>query len=543
MANYENEKNPNNDVLLDRIQSLERRLTNIESMLRIEWAGEKKAGLEEAPGNEIYTSEETESTVIENGLAWLGSIVLVFGIIFLMNYMDNLGFPLMSRLIAYTLTFTLIAFVYYQRKSFSVLVNVISIFSPLLIFYITLSLYVTAGVPIIENQFITLMLLLMVAAGQLWMAIRRDNELYASISIIIAAATAITLDNTFILFGLSVVISLVTIILFYKKLWWKALFFSLFIVYITHFLWLFGNPIMGNQMRLVENPQYNVLFLFAYGVIYASSIFLPKAKQESNGVLISIAVWNALLFTLLLFIILAGFYKDNYALICSAIAIFCLGFSIILKIKSTRLFAPATYACFGFMAMSMAVYGFAGLPNTYFLLVLQSFLVVSMALWFRSKIIVVANSFLFTIIWLLYLTTAEGTDLINFTFAITALATARILNWKKERLTLKTEIFRNVFLAIAFIMVLYAFSKALPSQFVTLTWTAAAITFFVFSIWLKNVKYRYLSILTIVVTGGHLFFIDLGQMEIGYRVIAFMVFAVISIGVSIYYAKRKQMKT
>ena len=322
MANYENDKNPNNDVLLERIQSLEHRLASIESMLRIEWTGEKKSDFEALSAREVHTAEETESSVIENGLAWLGSIVLVFGIIFLMNYLDNLGFPLVSRIIAYSLTFFIIAFVYYQRKSFSVLVNVISIFSPFLLFYITLSLYVTAGTPIIENQFLALIFLLMVVAGQLFMAVRRDNELYGAISITLAAATAITMDSTFILFGLSVAISLVAIILFYKKLWWKALLFSLFVVYITHMLWLFSNPIMGNPMRLVENPQYNVLFLFAYGVIYASSIFLPKEKQESNGVLISIAVWNALLFSLLLFIILAGFYKDNYAWICSAIAVF-----------------------------------------------------------------------------------------------------------------------------------------------------------------------------------------------------------------------------
>ena len=60
----------------------------------------------------------------------------------------------------------------------------------------------------------------------------------------------------------------------------------------------------------------------------------------------------------------------------------------------------------------------------------------------------------------------------------------------------------------------------------------------ILSILLHNIKYRYFSILTIVVTGGHLFFVDLGQLEVGYRVIAFLVFAVVSLGVSLYYTKR-----
>ena len=166
-----------------------------------------------------------------------------------------------------------------------------------------------------------------------------------------------------------------------------------------------------------------------------------------------------------------------------------------------------------------------------------------MALWFRSQIIVIANSFLFVSILLIYLTTSMSVDSINFAFAITAFATARILNWKKERLTLKTEIFRNVYLLIVFFMVLYSLSHALPSQYVTLAWTAAAIVFFILSILLKRIKYRWMSILTIVVTGGHLFFIDLAQMEIGYRVVAFLVFAVISLGVSLYYTKRIHKST
>ena len=191
------------------------------------------------------------------------------------------------------------------------------------------------------------------------------------------------------------------------------------------------------------------------------------------------------------------------------------------------------------MALSISIYGYFGLPNAYFLLVLQSFLVVSMALWFRSKIIVIANSFLFASILLLYIITSDHLNSINLAFAFTALATARILNWRKERLTLHTEIFRNINLIIAFFMVLFSLSHLVPSQYVTLSWTSAAISYLLLSILLHNIKYRYMAILTMVVTGGHLFFIDLSQMEIGYRVIAFLVFSVIAIGVSLYYTKRR----
>jgi hypothetical protein len=194
------------------------------------------------------------------------------------------------------------------------------------------------------------------------------------------------------------------------------------------------------------------------------------------------------------------------------------------------------------MALSIAIYGYVGLPNAYLLLVLESFLVVSMALWFRSKIIVVANAFLFVFILLAYLLTSDSIDSVNFAMAFTALATARILNWRKERLTLKGEIYRNTYLLIGCFMLLFSLNNILPSNYVTLAWTATAFGFFFLSILLHNIKYRYLSILTIAVTAAHLFFIDLGQMEIGYRVVAFIVFAVISLGLSLYYTKRMKKK-
>ena len=229
-------------------------------------------------------------------------------------------------------------------------------------------------------------------------------------------------------------------------------------------------------------------------------------------------------------------------MIFSAIAAYNIIFSVILKLKVDRAFSPATYASFGFVAISVAVYGFFGLPDSYLLLVLQSVLVVSIALWYRSRIIVVANAFLFISILLLYLIISESIDLTNFAFAVAALGTARILGWQKERLTLQTEIFRNTYLLIAVFMILYSLKQAMPSQYVTLSWTAIAIGFFTLSILLGNIKYRYLSIATIVVTGGHLFFIDLGQMDVFYRFIAFLVFAVITLGVSLYYTKRIRKK-
>lgn len=538
MPNIENDDRHEYELLVEKIHALEKRLSGIESILRIEWVDKGGEIVPQAKPEELHTAENAESKIVEYGLAWLGSIVLLFGIIFLMSYTESLGHFISSKVIAYLATLLLLTFSYFSRNSFPILVHVLNICSVLLFYYITLKLHFFTGHPLISSMGMNLVLIFIIIGIQVYVAIRKNSEFLGFIALLLCISTAIFTESTYITFIILTLTSVGALVLFYQKLWWRLMILSLFLVYLAHLIWLLNNPVMGNPMRIVELPQFNVLFLLGYGIIYALSVFIPKEKLSSNSVLISTSIWNALCFSFLIFLNILPFYKENYTLIFAAIAGFCLIFAVILKLKSSRNFAPATYACIGFMAFSVAVYGFSGLPDAYFLLVLQSLLVVSMALWFRSQIIVVANLFLFVSILLIYLSTSESVNIINFAFAFTAFATARILSWRKERLTLETEVFRNVYLFVVFFMVLYSLNQALPSQYVTLAWTASAIVFFVLSNVLGKIKYRWMSILTIVVTGGHLFFIDLRQMEIGYRVIAFLVFAVISMGVSLYYTKR-----
>jgi hypothetical protein len=188
--------------------------------------------------------------------------------------------------------------------------------------------------------------------------------------------------------------------------------------------------------------------------------------------------------------------------------------------------------------MSTAMYGLVGLPKVYLLLSVQSLIVVSMALWFRNKLIVVINSLLFMTILVAYLFSTKTSDGVNFSFALVALVSARIINWQSSRLQIETDLIRNLYMIEGFIMVLYALSHAVPKQFVTLSWTLAALVYFLISILLKNVKYRYMALGTMICAGFYLFIVDLARIEIVYRVLALLFLAAISIGISIYYTNR-----
>jgi membrane protein implicated in regulation of membrane protease activity len=91
-------------------------------------------------------------------------------------------------------------------------------------------------------------------------------------------------------------------------------------------------------------------------------------------------------------------------------------------------------------------------------------------------------------------------------------------------------------------MILYSLFHAVPSQFVTLSWTVVALLFFLLSLLIHNIKYRWLAITAMVVATFHLFIFDLSSMSIGYRIIALLFIAIIALGISLFYTRRQKQK-
>jgi hypothetical protein len=233
-----------------------------------------------------------------------------------------------------------------------------------------------------------------------------------------------------------------------------------------------------------------------------------------------------------------AFFSENYYIYFSLIAGFCLVYSILLQIRGDWKTIAAMYALYSFVSISITIGGIFQFPLAFFLLSIQSLLVVSMALWFRSRFIVVMNTILFAGLLITYVATADPLNSINFSFALVALVTARIINWKKLRLEIRTELIRNIFLFTGAVMVLFSLNKAVPVNFISLSWTLAAMVFFVLSVLIRNMKYRWLGIITLVITVFYFFLVDLSNISLGYRVIALMFIAAISLGISMFYSKR-----
>ncbi|MCX6246751.1 MAG: hypothetical protein NTW10_03365 [Bacteroidetes bacterium] len=536
---------------LDRIQALELRIENIESRLKSQSIPEQSwhsssvsEKIATESDDEILVMDEAaiESNIGEYGLAWLGSLVLLFGVVFLMAFVGNQGYPVLASALGYASAAGVFILAHFLRKSFSHMVFTLTISGHILIYYITLRLCFFSTHPLIPWKELDLVLVMAAIGILVYRAWRHSSELLTGIALILVMVTALIGDSLHITMSLLTLSAAAALYFFYRYNWWRLLIISLIFVYLSHLLWLINNPLLGHPFDLLPSHPYSLFYLFAAGALFSIPTLIRRKNDSEVKGLNTIVLLNGFLFTLTILPVTAIYFPSNYVGMFGSIAVFCLLFSVWLHLKAPSRFVPAFFACFGFMALSISFYGFAKLPDAYFFLALQSFLVVSMALWFRSKIIVVVNSLLYLGILVLYLAGSHSIDKISFCFAFVAFATARILKLKRERLTLKTDLMRNMYLAALFFTMLYAFYHAVPERYITLSWTAVAVGYFLLSILLHNIKYRWMAIVNLMVTVVYLFLVDLANLSFGYRVVAFFFLAVILISVSLYYTKRIKKK-
>lgn len=486
---------------------------------------------------------QLESKIGEYGLALLGNFVLFFGITFFVQYLQVSGYQIISSAFGFASVAGVFGFAYYFRKSNTYMAKIFNLNGYLLIFYVTLKLHFFTSNPIISSKPIGIILLLFVIGILLFLSIRKKYSLLVRLTVILVSFTAILSDSTHVMLSLVALLSITSIFLLYKFGWIRQVFLSIILVYLVILLWMSGNPLMGHKLQIISDHQSGYLYLFIIAAVFSLIALMPTREElYGENSIIGAIIFNGFGFSVITTLLILSFFIDDYILLSGSIALYCLIYSIILQLRSNWKIIAAIYALFGFITLSVSIYGIYDFPHAYFLLAYQSLLVLSMAIWFRSKFIVIMNSLLFICILMIYLSTSSTENLINISFSIVALITARILNWKKERLTINTDLIRNFYLITAFLMVLYTLYHLLPNQYITLSWGVAAVVYFSFSIILKNVKYRYMALGTMIAAALFLFIVDLARIDLIYRVIALTFLAIISIGLSFYYAKKLKKK-
>ena len=540
----ETPKNRQNENIYRKLENLESRLTKIEEHLGLESKKEyiKKEQRSRSGRSDEEISERMELRIGEYWFAKAGIVILAIGIAFLLTFpYQNLpaGIPV---LIGYLLVVGLVVVSRAWRDSFSLLSRYLLGASLLLLYFTTLRLYYFSGNPLLVNFNIELGLLIIAVSINLYISIKRNSVYLCAISLTLGYITANLVGLPEIQLLLTTLMALIVLIIYLRLNWYPILVYGIFLTGLTHFHWFLNNPLLGNKVELGSTFSYNIYFIFAYILMFGLAFFRrPKEGNDENKIVPGLFLSSFGFYGLFLIITLTKF-RDHLVLDHLSISVLFLFLAFLFWNKEKSKYATFFYAISGYSALSVSILAQFHFPDSFVWLSWQSLLVISTAIWFRSKFIILANLIIFTILFIAYLILEGKINFVSLSFGIVALLSARILNWQKERLELKTELMRNLYLTSAFIMFPYALYHAVPSGYVGLSWIGVAGLYYLLSIILKNKKYRWMALLTFILTVFYLLLIGTINYDPGIRLISFLVLGIALIIVSLLYTKSKNKK-
>jgi hypothetical protein len=536
------------DALSKRISDLEKRVTLLEvsgsTDVRENYRFFTPAGKKDhlAERGTPRQNESVESRIGEYGMAWLGNIVLLFGILFLSQLLNKNEQKLFSLLLGIISVAGIYFAGNYTKESFPYMSRLFHFNGHILLFITSMRIYILKGSRITDIPFLGYAAVLIVLIILIYLGFKRKSQLLVLIVWLMTTVTAIASNSTHLMLSLTVGITGTAVLLALRNGWWTGLIVSVILVYFIFLVWIAGNPIMNGSVGIISEHQYGYIYLFTCALLFSLLGLTPESEEVPVNFIHGAIILNGIGFSFILALAVLAFFTSNYFLYFGMIAAFCMGYSIWLQSRGNWKTIAAMYAIYSFVALSITIGGIYKFPLAFFLLSIQSLLVVSMALWFRSRFIVIMNTLLFSGLLLVYLATSDSLASINFAFALVALATARVMNWKKKRLEIRTELIRNIYLFAGASMVLYSLHEAVPPHFVTLSWALSAMLFFILSVLIRNIKYRWLAIFTMIVTVFYLFIVDLKNIGLGYRIVALLFISIISLSISLFYTRRIKSK-
>ena len=535
-----------NDIngILTRLDILEDRLAKLESG-RV-FPGKVQPFTEIETGDDgvefsdlnISISSIFETKLGEYGLAWLGNIVLFFAIAFLWQYFNDQGKPLVSLIVGVVSVSGVFVLSRNFRKSFAYMSKMFQLFGFIILYFILLRLHFYTGNPLIESKGFTVFILVILVGIQFYLAIKKQSTALAKIAFTMGIITAFVCDTTHLFFLISMLITGLSVYLFWRYNWWKSMIYILSLTFMAYLVWL-----LKDHDWLTKSPddftfQYAFTYFSLTTAIYSLVAFRkPDASYPEHSILMTILLSGMGYSALMLSLVLLRFPKA-YIPFFTVISVYSILYSILLKLYSPWKYSPALYALYGFFAISVTINAIYHFPDSFLLLICQSFLVLVLALWYRSHIITLINTFLLVFLAIGYYAVSDELNTVNFIIPLVAFLSARLINWQKERLNIKTDFIRNIYLFTLFFSLLYATYRGLPGQYITVTWLFIAGVYFGLSILIKSIKYRWMGMGNLLVSAFYLFLVDLAKTDLIFRILAFLAFAVISIGISIYYVKK-----
>ena len=537
------DKNVLNEIL-NKLKNFDKRITKIETQLTIPASKPESSELPtdiEKTGK-LQNEEELEFRIGQFWAAKTGILVLIVGFAFLL-LLPFKDFPsFLPSALGYIIGLTLFGFARMWKETFSHITGYLIGGGFVILYISTMRLYYFNIEKTISSYPIILALLIVVTAITLVVAIRRNSISLAWLGMTLGYVAAVLSDYSYFIFIMIIALSIIAVLFKLKYQWNILLFYGMFMSYLTHLVWFINNPFLGKSIQATASPEFNLIFLLVYISIFSVANYFDLQDKEEDIVNTGFTMLNCAGGYGLLFFITMIITPSAVAIYHLLSAIVILSIAITFWVKRQSKFSTFFYAMTGYVSLSVAIIWQFGEPDFFVWLCWQSLFVVSTAVWFRSKYIILANFVIFLMIFFAFLIMSGNMGGIGISFGIVALLSARILNWKMDQLEIKTEMMRNAYLVSALFIIPYSLYQIFPSGYVSLSWIAIAIIYYVLSIVLNNKKYRWMALATYFLTVIYVFVLGITSTETLFKIVSFLVLGSALIIISLVYAKDRAKK-
>jgi hypothetical protein len=538
---------PSEDAAVQRIAQLEARIARLEmhagfaAVVAPAAPVVPPAPVEMAAITAAATEDELEFEVGQNWFAKVGIVVLTLGAGFTVSLpYANLpaGTP---SLIGFILAAGLFGLARWSRDSFEQLSGYFRGVAMTLLYFATLRLYFFGPQPLLSTGSLGgRALLVLVVAVNLVLAWRRRSPWLVGLALAMGYATAIAVGAAGFALPAMVLLSALVVTGALRGKWPGLILAGIPLVYATYFLWSAGNPLLGHPFHFVDHPAVAPGFLLAVVLLLAAGALLRANRSEEDGLTNAGSALNCALGYGVLLLHTAAALGPVFTATHLAASIVFLGIAVAFWVREHSRVSTFLYAMTGYMALSMAILKATVAPEVFVWLSVQSMVVVATAIWFRSRFIVVANFLIYVMIVLGYVFVAQRETGISLGFGLVALGSARILNWKRDRLELKTELMRNAYLLVAFVVFPYAFYHLVPGRYVGLAWVGLALFYYAMNLIVRNQKFRWMGHATLLLTS--LYIVVVGTSSFGpvYRVLSFLALGTVMLVVSLVFTRLRK---
>ncbi len=536
----QNDKTVLQDIY-DILKNLDKRVSAIESQIskQVEPQNIEQYEEETVEHSDSENTNSLEKRIGEYWFAKAGIIILIIGLSLLLSFPFQSVHEALLVLFGYSLSAGIffIAKQFYKKNHF--LADYLLSASIILLYVSSLRLHYWGNIKIIETPNIELLLLFFVVAISLFVSVKQKSLSLTSFSLLLGFITAFLSGNIFILSLSIILLAIFSGITSSYFNWPKLLTLASFTSYLIFIVWLLNNPSFADKNDF-QTYSLKIIPVFIFALIYAGSSLFGKIKNQETFIDVVNSFINAFAsYSLVLIIsfILSSEYFGLYHLVFSA------AFLVIASLYWIRLeskYSTFIYAMLAYLALSIGIVQTFRIQHFFIYLIWQSLLVLSTAVWYRSKFIVISNFLILVGLIFLHLVIEEDVESISLSVGIVSILSARILNWKKTLLNFNTEKYRTAYLVITFVFLLYALFKAFSTYYISVAWIGLALFYYLLSKMLNNHKYRLMAIFTLLITVLYVIILGFASAELHPKILSFLLLGVVLIVISVFYAKNRK---